>query len=97
MPTPAAPVYAWNDPRPYIGRCPRCRATVAVERTLDEQNAADCQARCPECRCWVIVSQVAGKYGKRECGAWCTEGTGKSCTCTCGGRAHGQAWRIKPW
>ena len=92
--TPAPIAYRWDEPRPYIGRC-HCGATVALTRTLDQQSENSSQARCPACNRWVIVAQVAGKFGKRECGAWCEDGTGKSCTCTCGGRNHGMTWRIR--
>lgn len=92
---PAALTYAWNDPRPYIGRCPRCSSTVALCRTLDEQNEQSSQTRCHECNAWTIVTQVDGRLGKRECGDWCTEGTGRKCTCTCGGASHGLAYRVR--
>lgn len=35
---------------------------------------------------------VESRPGKRECGAWCTEGTGRRCTCVCGGRNHGSRY-----
>jgi hypothetical protein len=88
--------YRWDEPRPMVGRCPRCKAAVAAMLTLDQAGAASWQVRSDCCGRWSIVAQVAGKTGTRECGAWCEDGTGKACTCTCGGRNHGMTWRIRP-
>jgi hypothetical protein len=48
---------------------------------------------CRECGRATQGHTITGKPGKRECGSWCTEGTGKSCTCQCGGKNHGATFQ----
>lgn len=74
-----------------IGTCTRCAATQSLE--TDRTMVPCVTDGCPRL---VRVAVVAQRVGRRECGPHCTEGTGKSCTCTCGGQAHGQAYRIRP-
>lgn len=94
--TPAAAALpAYLVPRPAIGKCPKCAAPVAVNWSQDDAGRESYQVRSACCLRWTIVNWVDGRVGKRECGDWCTEGTGRKCTCTCGGSQHGLAWRIK--
>ena len=88
--------YRWDEARPMVGKCPRCKAAVAVSWTLDEAGAASWQVRSGCCGRWSIVRQVIGKVSaKRACDEHCTTGTGRACTCECGGRNHGQVWRVR--
>lgn len=51
------------------------------------------QIPCRECGRAANAHSVQAKTGKRECGSWCTEGTGRSCTCQCGGKNHGSSFQ----
>jgi hypothetical protein len=83
-------------PFPANGKCPRCAAPVATVWTEGEANRANYQVRSACCGRWTIVQRIDGRVGKRECGDHCTEGTGRKCTCTCGGAQHGLAYRVMP-
>jgi hypothetical protein len=84
----------FGEAKTAIGKCPACREPVATSWTQDEASQASYQVRSTCCNRWTILHFVDGRIGKRECGEWCTTGTGKSCTCTCGGKNHGLAWRV---
>lgn len=79
----------------YIGKCPECRAAVTAAWTVAEANEAGYQARSACCSRWTVMAKMNATVGVRECGDYCTDGTGKSCKCSCGGANHGLAWRIK--
>jgi hypothetical protein len=69
----------------------KCSAGHVFSTTAHEAYENCWQVRCPACRRWTVLVPVSGTVGKRECGPWCTEGTGRRCTCQCGGKNHSSA------
>lgn len=61
-----------------------------LERYWDANPRRYGYGPCRECDRPGVVKVISTKKGKRACGVWCTEGTGRSCTCECEGRNHGE-------
>jgi hypothetical protein len=80
-----------------IGTCP-CGAITTVSdvwnlwRTDEDADRLWQTYRrivCRDCGRNIPAASVVAKAGKCACGSWCTEGTGRTCTCECGGANHG--------
>lgn len=79
---------------PRIGRCSKCWNYTSVLGDA-EWSIVDCGTM--GCAGMVMLKGVkVALSARKDCGPHCTEGTGKACNCTCGGQAHGAAYRIKP-
>jgi hypothetical protein len=84
-----------NNEARYMLKCNKDDAVTVITRgDLETYWDANPQrygcGPCRECGRAGVVKVISVKKGKRACGSWCTEGTGRSCTCVCEGRSHGE-------
>lgn len=96
MTTAVPPGYVYRgEVYTYVGSCKACSRHLSVRWTREQASDQSHYLSCPGCQRRRGMLPVDGKQGKRNCGEWCTSGTGRSCTCTCGGANHGLMWRVR--
>lgn len=100
------PAAAPASPR-YVGRCPRCRFTMAVtEAQLDARGLISRPVMCWACASSprflgvdayaygpaIDLRRVEGRVTDHQCDARCQASTKHVCECACGGKNHGASW-----
>lgn len=82
---------ATTAPALFIGSCSDCKIDGLPHVVTAEGRTSALHT----CGLPVYLTEIRARVGRRECDTHCTEGTGRSCTCTCGGLNHGLAWRVR--